>query len=83
MPGTRWGRLRTVGGRIVALFAASALGVGLAACGSSSSDSGSAKKGGAINVAGAGPDKVQLSATVTRSRLSVGRQSTRWYGFGG
>ncbi|MEA2334864.1 MAG: osmoprotectant transport system substrate-binding protein [Solirubrobacteraceae bacterium] len=41
MPGTRWGRLRTVGGRIVALFAASALGVGLAACGSSSSTSSS------------------------------------------
>jgi osmoprotectant transport system substrate-binding protein len=41
MPGTRWSSMRTVGGRLAALFTVTALGVGLAACGSSSSSSGS------------------------------------------
>ena len=41
MPGTRKSRWRTVGGRASALLAATALSIGLAACGSSSSSSGS------------------------------------------
>src|SRR6267142_2926265 len=39
MSGTRWSRSRTRGGRTAALFAITALSVGLAACGSSSSSS--------------------------------------------
>jgi osmoprotectant transport system substrate-binding protein len=41
MPGTRWSNRRTRGGRATALFAVTALSVGLAACGSSSSSSSS------------------------------------------
>jgi osmoprotectant transport system substrate-binding protein len=41
MPGTRTSRLRTVVGRATALFAVTALSIGLAACGSSSSTSSS------------------------------------------
>jgi osmoprotectant transport system substrate-binding protein len=55
MPDTRWSRLRTSGGRGAALFAVTALSVGLAACGSSSKTSSSATTAGTPAPAASGP----------------------------
>ena len=64
MPDTRWSRLRTGGGRTAALFAVTALSVGLAACGSSSSTSSSSSSSTATTAAASGPGVGKPAVTI-------------------
>jgi osmoprotectant transport system substrate-binding protein len=64
MPDTRWSNLRTRGGRAAALFAVTALSVGLAACGSSSSSSSSSEATTSSTAAAGGPGAGKPAVTI-------------------